>query len=160
MVKLHTAIFLLVVTFFVSDATAHERKAKTGNPTIGHLIDVVVNNAPVLQEAAEDPTFLSNQLSNREIRVVDVNDLLRGQEERTLSGILDNSQVFQSNCLITIEILNNSPILQNFLNDLNISIERVIAIDLLSIPISLGALSAPAALNTNEPVMVYLFDAH
>lgn len=156
MVLLRRLVLLMLVVSFVPEVMAQGRDG-VEDATIAGLIDVVVNNVPVLQEAIQDDAFLNNQLNNREIRVVDLNENLNGHEERTLSDVSSDSQVFQNSSLITIEVLNNSPILQNFLNNLNISVERVIAIDLL--PISLGGLGAFSTSSAEDPITLYVFDA-
>jgi hypothetical protein len=105
-----------------------QQSNRSGAAAIGGLIDVVVNNVPVLNN--------SPVLNGDTFKVVNLNDTLNGNETNVLSGILNNSQVLSQNVVTVQNILNNSldgnTVLQDFLNNNNISVGQVVAIDALS----------------------------
>ena len=126
------AVVLLVVSTFVGAGTLAQARSQQSNQggaaAIGGLIDVVVNNTQVLNN--------SPVLNGDTFKVVNLNDVLNGNETNVLSGILNNSQVLSQNVVTVQNILNNSlngnTVLQNFLNNNNVTVDRVIAIDALS----------------------------
>jgi hypothetical protein len=109
---------------------------------LGGLIDVVVQNVQV--NLADS---LNNLLRDANIQVLNLNNVLNGNEVNLLSGILNNSNVLSNNRDVLSNILNNSlnnnDVLKNFLNNNNIDVNAFV-------PVAVNLLSAP--------VTVYFFD--
>lgn len=123
---------------------AHAQQAPTGQgqaagaAALGGLISAVIQNVQALVSVNLDDS-LNNLLQNAEIRVVYLNDVLNGAQINVLSDILNNSSVLSDITVDIQDVLNNlsvSNVLTNFLNDNNIAIDRVIAVDVLSAPVT------------------------
>ena len=54
------------------------------------MIDASVKSAPVLSEAARDQTHLGRLLSGRDLHVVDVGELMNGDQADMLSDVLSH----------------------------------------------------------------------
>ena len=102
---------------------------------IGGLITALIalQNTNV-QVAIEDT--LNNVANANRIEIVDLNNVLNGAQIEVLSDILNNSPILSDNGQILSDILNGSlndnTVLQDFLNDNNIVVTDVVAIDILS----------------------------
>ena len=127
-VRILSVISVLVVSMFAISGLAHAQQSQTGNQALGGLIDVVVNNTSVLNQA----DILNNALNQNDVRILNLNDVLNGNQTNVLSDILNNSQVLSNNTVIVQNVLNNNEVAKNFLNQNNIPISRVVAIDVLS----------------------------
>lgn len=128
---------LLIGIFAFSGIAAAQRapggQRQSGDAAIAGLIDVVVNNT----QALNNLSVLSPERFNN-FQVVNLNDVLNGNQTNVLSNILNNSEVLSRNTVVVQDILNNSlngnTILQDFLNQNNIAVDRVVAVDVLSAP--------------------------
>lgn len=123
---------LLAVVAFGHNSTAQAQQRQTGNAAIAGLIDVVVQNLAVNVQDS-----LNNVANENDIRILNLNDSLNGNQVNVLSDILNNSEVLTRNQTTIQNILNNNEIVKNVLNNNNIAIDRVIAVDVLSAPITL-----------------------
>ena len=99
-------------------------KQATGQATFGNLI-AALNNISV--EIGELNAL--NNLTVQDVKIVYVRDLLNGNNVQALNNALNRNNVQILNLTNT---LNNNTVLQNVLNNNNIAINRVIAIDVLS----------------------------
>lgn len=140
MTRTRTITFLsvLLIGLFAFSGIATAQRApggqrQSGDAAIGGLIDVVVNNT----QALNNVSVLSPDRFNN-FQVVNLNDVLNGNQTNVLSNILNNSSVLSQNTVVVQNILNNSlnnnTILQDFLNQNNIAVDRVVAVDVLSAP--------------------------
>lgn len=129
--------FALVLFLASFAAIAHGQQSQTGTAAIGGLVDVVVSNTALLNELLSNNTALNNLLTANGIQVVDLSNLLNGNQGHLLTGLLQNSQVFSNNSLTVQDLLNNNTILQNFLQNINVSVDRVVALDVLSAPVTI-----------------------
>jgi hypothetical protein len=99
-------------------------KQNTGQANFGNLISAL-NNINV--EIAELNAL--NNLTVENVKIVYVKDLLNGNNVQALNNALNRNNVQILNLTNT---LNNNTVIQNVLNNNNIAINRVIAIDVLS----------------------------
>jgi hypothetical protein len=131
-IRVLAVVSLLVVSLFAVGGIARAQQSQTGNTAIAGLIDVVVNNVQALNQA----NVLSNVLNESDVRILNLNDSLNGNQINVLSDILNQSQVLSNNTVTVQNVLNNNEIVKNVLNHTNIAIDRVVAVDLLSAPIT------------------------
>jgi hypothetical protein len=66
-----------------------------------------------------------------------VDAVLNGAQVNVLSDILNNSQVLSNIAVDVQNVLNDNEVLKNFLNSNNVALNRVIAVDVLSAPVTL-----------------------
>lgn len=99
--------------------------------TLGGLIDALIQVQANINDVLNDADILNNSLNNNNVQVVNVEDVLNGAQINVLSDILNNSEVLSRNDVLLQDFLNNNEVLKNFLNDANINVEDVIAIDVL-----------------------------
>ena len=127
------------LVFFLASfaAVAQGQQSQTGTAAIGGLIDVVVSNTSLLNELLSNNTALNNLLAVNGVQVINLNDLLSGNQSQLLTGLLQNSSVLSNNSLTVRNLLNNNTLLQNFLQNINISFDRVVALDVLSAPVTI-----------------------
>ncbi|CAA9212609.1 MAG: hypothetical protein AVDCRST_MAG77-44 [uncultured Chloroflexi bacterium] len=79
------------------------------------------------------------QNATTQINVLNLNNVLNGAQVNVLSDILNNSKVLSDNTVVLQNVLNNNQILTDFLKNNNIAVDldRVIAIDVLTAPVTL-----------------------
>jgi len=109
---------------FAVSGLARAQQSQTGNQVLGGLIDVALNDTQVLNQ--------SSVLDQNDFRILNLNDVLNGNQTNVLSDILNNSEVLSRNTVVVQNVLNNNEVAKNVLNNANIPISRVVAIDLLS----------------------------
>ena len=90
---------------------------QSGGQALGGLIDVAVQNVQALIDVTALNDVLNNAVSQNNIQVLCLNDVLNGNQTNILSDILNNSNVLSNNR----DILSNNTVLQNFLNNNNIA---------------------------------------
>lgn len=134
---IRAARFALVLFLASFAAVAQGQQSQTGTAAIGGLIDVVVSNTALLNELSSNNTELNNLLTVNRLEIVDLNNLLNSSQSSLLTGLLQNSRVLGDNSLAVQNLLNNNTILQNFLRNLNVSVDRVVALNVLSAPVTI-----------------------
>jgi hypothetical protein len=104
---------------------------QAGNAALAGLIDVLLQNTAVSIQAA-----LNDVLNENEIRVVNLNDVLNGNQTNILTDILNESTVLSDRVVNVQNVLNNSlnnnEVLKDFLNNNNVAVNDVVAVDVLS----------------------------
>jgi hypothetical protein len=128
---------LLIVTIASFGSVAQAQGPQVGSVTAGGLIDVILNNTQVLNNSP-----ILNNITLNDIRVVEVDRSLNGAEINVLSDILNESDVLSDNVVIVRNVLNNNTVLRDFLNQNNIAVDRVVAIDVLSAPVTVFVMPA------------------
>ena len=127
----------LLVVAMAGFGSAQAQGPQAGNVTAGGLIDVILNNTQALNNSP-----ILNNLTVNDVHVVDVDRSLNGAELNVLSDILNQSSVLSDNVVIVQNVLNNNTVLRDFLNQNNIAVDRVVAIDVLSAPVTVFVMPA------------------
>ena len=92
--------------------------------TFGNLISALNNIS-----AQIDRLNALNNLTVSHVRVVNVSDLLNGNNTNALNNALNKNNV---QILKLRDVLNNNEVIKNALNNNNVSLSRVVAVDVLS----------------------------
>jgi hypothetical protein len=132
---LSLAASLMLATSFFGGAVAQAQPQQSA-VALGGLIGALVQNAAVLNDVNVQ-NVLNESLNNNTIKVVELNNVLNGNQINVLTDILNNSEVPSRNTITVRNVLNNNTILTDFLNQNNIAIDDVIAIDILSAPVTI-----------------------
>ena len=143
---LFVVISALVVAVIVSwtPAAANTSNAQQeANIAMASVIDASVQSAPMLSEAARDPSSLQGLLKDRDVHVVDVDRLMNGDQADMLSDVLNGSEVLSKDLLLVQSVARNGGPLSDLLAAHDVSVERLVAVDLTD--------------DTAGPVTVYLF---
>lgn len=137
--KLRVVTFasFIVVTVAAFGSVAQAQGPQVGSVTGGGPIDVILNNTQVLNNSP-----ILNNLTINDVHVVDIDRSLNGAELNVLSDILNQSSVLSNNVVIVQNVLNNNTVLRDFLNQNNIAVDRVVAIDVLSAPVTVFVMPA------------------
>lgn len=114
---------------------------QAGAASLAGLLDVVVQNAQVLNNVSALNETLNNAISQNNLQVVCLNDTLNGNQVNVLSDILNNSEVLSRNRDVLSNILNNNEVIKNALND-------------NAVPIAVNVLGGGAQ---TGPVTLYVF---
>ncbi len=140
--KLAVAATASAVTLIGLQSVAHGQQ---GEPrqiaanTLGGLIDVVISNVSI-------QVLLDNALNNlaqnalQNAQIVYLQNVLNGSEINVLSNILNNSEILSGFQVTLTNVLNNNEVLTNFLNNNNVAVDRVVAVDLLTAPVTIYVL--------------------
>ena len=99
-------------------------KPVTGQANFGNLISALNNIAVEITELNA-----LNNLKITDVRVVNVEDVLKGNNVEALNNALNRNKV---EIVKLTDTLNNNTVLTDFLKNNNIAVSRVIAIDVLS----------------------------
>lgn len=99
-------------------------KQVTGQAIFGNLIAALNNVAVEITELNA-----LNNLKVTDVRVVNVEDLLKGNNVEALNNALNRNKV---EVATLTNMLNNNTVLTDFLKNNNIAVSRVVAIDVLS----------------------------
>ena len=99
-------------------------KQVTGQGNFGNLISALNNIAVEITELNA-----LNNLTVSNVRVVNVQDVLKGNNVEALNNALNRNKVEVAKLT---NVLNNNTVLTDFLKQNNIAVSRVIAIDVLS----------------------------
>src|SRR4051812_17610220 len=134
------ALILAVVTAW---SPAEARGTQQGTIAVAGLIDASVKSAPILGESAKDPAYLGKLLADRDVHVVDIGELMTGDQSDMLSALLNGSDVLSENLLLTQAAVRDGGPLGQLLASHDIPADRVVAVDL--------------TVDTAAPVTVYLF---
>ena len=132
---LSVAASLMLATSFFAGPVAQAQPQQSA-VALGGLIGALVQNAAVLNDVNVQ-NVLNESLNNNTIKVVELNNVLNGNHINVLTDILNNSEVLSRNTITVRNVLNNNTILTDFLNQNNIAIDDVIAIDILSAPVTI-----------------------
>jgi hypothetical protein len=125
MSKRTLCLSVVAVTLTLGLAAAPARaQVQEGQATFGNLI-AALNNINVQIDNLE----VLEDVEIGDITVVDASNLLQGARIRALNNALNRNNV---EILNLRDVLNNNDVLNDALNDLNIAIGDVIAIDVLS----------------------------
>ena len=116
--------FAAVILTLGLASTPARAQVQEGQATFGNLI-AALNNINVQIDNLE----VLEDVEIGDITVVDASDLLQGARIRALNNALNRNNV---EILNLRNVLNNNDVLNDALNDLNIAIGDVIAIDVLS----------------------------
>lgn len=121
--KFFAALFAGVVTLSASTAALAQNQ-QTGQATFGNLI-AALNN---ISAEVNDLSAL-NDLSVEDVQVVNVEDTLNGNNVQALNNALNQNNVE----VVTLQdTLNNNEVVKNALNNNDVAIDRVVAVDVLS----------------------------
>lgn len=112
-------------------APTRAQSPRLGASSIAGLIDVAVQNTSALNDAANVTNTLNNAINGNTLKIVNLNDTLNGNETNVLSGILNGSQVLTGNMTTVQNILNGDQVLTNFLNNNNIPLSNLVAVNVL-----------------------------
>jgi hypothetical protein len=111
-------------------AAPDEQQPRDGSMAIATLIDASVKNAALMSHAASGQQPLDAALSGRDIQVIDVDRALNPDEAALLSDLLHGSEVLQMNVILVHGAAAIDGALSTLLAEHDISIDRVVAIDL------------------------------
>lgn len=121
--KFFTALCAGVVTLSASTAALAQNQ-QTGQATFGNLI-AALNN---ISAEVNDLSAL-NDLSVEDVQVVNIQDTLNGNNVQALNNALNRNNV---EILTLQDTLNNNEVIKNTLNNNDVTIDRVVAVDVLS----------------------------
>ena len=96
---------------------------KVGQANFGNLISALNNIAVEINELNA-----LNNLTVKDVRVVNVQDVLKGNNVEALNNSLNRNK---TEIAKLTNVLNNNTVLTDFLKNNNIAVSRVIAIDVL-----------------------------
>lgn len=91
--------------------------------SVGGLIDVLLQNTNV-----EIPV----NVRENQIGLVNLNDVLNDAEITVLEDVLNGSPILSQNRTNIQNVLNDNTVLQDFLNNNNVVVSDVVAVDVLS----------------------------
>ena len=119
----------LVIALFATAAPAIAlgqggNNQRAGQANFGNLISALNNIAVEINELNA-----LNNLTVKDVRVVNVEDVLKGNNVEALSNALNRNK---TEIAKLTNVLNNNTVLTDFLKNNNIAVSRVIAIDVLS----------------------------
>ncbi len=114
------ALALAAVAFAPS---AQAQPTNQRQVTVGGLVDILLQNTNV-----EIPV----NVRENQIGLVNLNNVLNNTEITALNDILNNSKILSDIQVDIRDVLNDNTILTDFLNNNNIDIEDVVAVDVLS----------------------------
>nr|WP_290221308.1 hypothetical protein [Trichocoleus desertorum] len=120
---LGAGIFMLgipAVTLMQEPASAQ----RAGQATVGNLVAALNNIAVQITNLQA-----LNDLTVQNVRVVNVEDVLNGNNVEALNNALNRNNVE----IVTLRnVLNNNEVIKNALNNNNVAVNDVVAIDVLS----------------------------
>jgi len=138
---LMATVLAAALSFTTITSTAHAQsqnqvgRSAQGALALGGLFNSLVNLQNT-QVQAQVQNTLNNILQGSDIRILNLNNVLDGSQIQVLSYILRNSTVLSGITVTVQNILNNSAnnntILQNVLNQNNVAVSDLVAVDVLS----------------------------
>lgn len=133
--KIFIVAVVLMAVMSATPMAAHAQRNRVHD--VGGLVNVILQNVAVLNDVTL-ANILNNTLRNGNVQIslVSVNDSLNRNEVFILNNVLNNSPILSDNVVIIQDVLNNNTLLTNFLNNNNIAIGQVVAIDILSAPVT------------------------
>jgi hypothetical protein len=119
----------LTAAFLIGSATpriveAQQDRQQAGQVNAGQLISALNNISVQINRLNA-----LNDLTVQNVRVVNVEDVLRGANIEALNNALNRNNV---EILNLRNVLNNNTVIQDVLNNADINISRVVSIDVLS----------------------------
>ena len=127
MKKLRTFSLVAVLVAMPAFALAQGgggNKQQIGQANFGNLISALNNIAVEINELKA-----LNNLTVKNVQVVNVSDVLKGNNVEAFNNALNRNKVQIANLT---NVLNNNTVLTDFLKNNNIAVSRVVAIDVLS----------------------------
>ena len=123
--KVRTALVIALLATAPAIALAQGgNNQKIGQANFGNLISALNNIAVEINELNA-----LNNLTVKDVRVVNVEDVLKGNNVEALNNALNRNK---TEIAKLTNVLNNNTVLTDFLKNNNIAVSRVIAIDVLS----------------------------
>ena len=105
-------------------STSAAQGQTSGQATFGNLVSALNNiNAQI------DRLNALNDLTVSQVRVVNVQDLLNGNNTNALNNALNRNH---TEIVKLRDVLNNNEVIKNALNSNNVALDRVVAINVLS----------------------------
>lgn len=121
---LSAGILLVGAPLTVLTVQSPSMAQEAGQATFGNLI-AALNNVNVQIRNLE----ALNDLTVEDVRVVDVDDVLNGNNIEALNNSLNRNNVDVD---VLRNALNNNEVIKNSLNNVNVAVNDVVAIDVLS----------------------------
>jgi hypothetical protein len=115
---------MLRATLGVETLDTRITPAKAGQANFGNLI-AALNNIAV----QVDRVNVLSDIQAGQVQVVNVQDVLNGNNVQALNNVLQNADI---DVLTGSEFLNNNQVVQDVLNDADIAVTDVIAVNVLS----------------------------
>ncbi len=115
-------------------ANAQEQEEPSAATIVANVIDASVRNADLLANGMQDQAKLDQTIGSRDVRVIQVEQLLDDQQERMLADTIDASNVLSSNRLLARNVTMTNEHLSRFIGENGVSPERVVAIDVMTLP--------------------------
>jgi hypothetical protein len=135
MVRKTAATALAVAALALVPALAHaQQEERKSEVVIASVIDASVKNADLLADGMKDQAKLAEVVGGRDVKVVAVHELLDDPEERMLADTIDASTVLSSNRLLARNAVMTNEHLAQAARDNNVSPERVVAVDVMTLP--------------------------
>lgn len=125
--RILTVVALLGVVPGAAIAQDNAKKSSTqqvGQATFGNLIAALNNLAVEINQLEA-----LNGLTVQDVQVVNISDLLKGNNVEALNNALNRNNVEVARLT---NVLNSNTVLTDFLRNNNIAVSRVVAIDVLS----------------------------
>ena len=138
------ALVLAVATAGTPAQASTANSAQQGNIAVASMIDASVKSTPLLSEAARDQSHLQTLLAGRDLHIVDVGELVDGNQADMVGDLLHGSDVLSQDVLLVQTVARNGGPLSDLLAAHDIPVDRVVAVNLTE--------------DTAAPVTVYLFD--
>lgn len=120
------ALAVLPALALAAVAFAPSAQAQPTNPrqvSVGGVIDVLLQNTNVQ---------IPVNVRENQIGLVNLNDVLNNAQVTALNNILNGSNILSGIRLDLQNVLNNNTVLNDFLNNNNVAISDVVAVDVLS----------------------------
>jgi hypothetical protein len=117
-------LIAVLATVPAAGLAADSTQQQARQATFGNLIAALNNLAVEIQELEA-----LNDLTIGDVRLVNVSDLLNGNNVEALNNALNRNKTEVARLT---NVLNNNTVLTDFLKNNNIAVSRVIAIDVLS----------------------------
>lgn len=111
-----------------------DQEKRSGETIVASVIDASVRNADLLADGMNDQAMLNQVIGDRAFQVIQVEQLLDDPQERMLADTIDASTVLSSNRLLVRNALMTHPRLSQFAQENGISPDRVVALDVMTMP--------------------------
>ena len=136
MFRRRVAVTTVVLALAVMPAFAHAQdgEERVGETIFANVIDASVKNADLLADGMKDQAKLDEAVGQRDVRVIQVEQILDDREERMLADTIDASTVLSGNRLLARNATMTNERLSRFMQENAISADRVVAIDVMTQP--------------------------
>ena len=112
---------------------AEEQESRSGEVIFANVIDASVRNADLLADGVKDQATLNQAIGERDVRVIQIEQLLDDQQERMLADTIDASSVLSSNRLLARNAVMANERLSQFVLEQGISMDRIVAVDVMTL---------------------------